>query len=311
MRNANERLSLTDMKKEGSKLETKKQNYTLGIIYILTSALCFALMNLFIRLTGDVPTMQKCFFRNFFALVVAVVTLMKTKTPFRIGEGNTKYLVARSLAGGIGMVGNFYAVDHMAISDASMLNKLSPFFAIIFSAFVLKEVANRFEWFSVVVAFIGALFVVKPSFSFEVVPALFGVMGGLGAGFAYTNVRMLGIRGENSMIIVAFFSGFTTIMLAPFFIIGYAPMSGVQWLFCVLTGIAAAGGQICITKAYANAPAKEISVYDFSIVIFAAILGMLFLGQMPDVFSVIGYVIIIGIAVVKWRVSKKLQNEEV
>lgn len=286
-------------------MEAERQNYTKGIIFILASAFCFALMNLFIRLTGDVPTMQKCFFRNFFALVVAVITLWKSKTPFRIGKGNTKYLVARSLAGGIGMVGNFYAVDHMAISDASMLNKLSPFFAIIFSAFVLKEVANRFEWLSVVIAFIGALFVVKPSFSFEVVPALFGVMGGLGAGFAYTHVRVLGIRGENSMIIVAFFSGFTTMMLAPYFILHYTAMSGMQWLFCCLTGIAAAGGQICITKAYANAPAKEISVYDFSIVIFTAILGMMFLDQMPDGFSIIGYIIIIGIAIVKWRVSKK------
>ena len=50
-----------------------------------------------------------------------------------------------------------------------------------------------------------------------------------------------------------------------------------------------------------KAPAKEISVYDFSIVIFAAILGFCFLGQMPDLFSVIGYIIIIATAVIKWR----------
>ena len=78
-------------------------------------------------------------------------------------------------------------------------------------------------------------------------------------------------------------------------------MSGRQWLFLILTGIAAAGGQIFITKAYAKAPAKEISVYDFSIVIFAAIFGFMFLGQTPDALSIVGYVIIIGIAVIKWR----------
>ena len=74
----------------------KESNYKMGVMYILASAFCFALMNLFIRLTGDVPTMQKCFFRNFFAMVIAVSTLIKTKTPFRIGKGNTKYLLARS-----------------------------------------------------------------------------------------------------------------------------------------------------------------------------------------------------------------------
>lgn len=279
----------------------KSADYKLGILFIIISAFCFALMNLFIRLSGDVPTLQKCFFRNFFALLVAAGSLIKTRTKFRIGKGNVKYLLIRSISGGVGMICNFYAVDHLAISDASILNKLSPFFAIIFSYFVLKETADGVEWLSVVVAFVGALFVVKPSFGFEVIPAAAGVVGGLGAGLAYTFVRKLGMRGENSMIIVAFFSGFTSLMFLPYLILRYQPMTGRQWMFLILTGVAAAGGQICITKAYSKAPAKEISVYDFSIVLFAALFGFLFLGQIPDVFSVIGYVIIVGIAILKWR----------
>lgn len=279
----------------------KNSDYKLGILFIIISAFCFALMNLFIRMAGDVPTMQKCFFRNFFALVVAVGTLIRTKTPFRIGKGNVKYLTIRSLSGGLGMICNFYAVDHLAISDASILNKLSPFFAIIFSYFVLKETADFVEWLSVAVAFIGAMFVVKPTFGLEVLPAGAGVIGGLGAGLAYTFVRKLGMRKENSMIIVAYFSGFTTLVFLPYLILKYEPMSSKQWMFLILTGIAAAGGQIFITKAYAKAPAKEISVYDFSIVLFAAVFGFAFLGQKPDLLSIIGYVIIIGIAIIKWK----------
>ena len=280
---------------------TTRSDRTQGILFIIASAFCFALMNLFIRLTGDVPTLQKCFFRNFFALLIAGGTLLRYRVPLKIGSGNLKYLLIRSIAGGVGMVCNFYAVDHMAISDASMLNKLSPFFAIIFSFFVLGERASAFELGAVVSAFIGALFVVKPSFGFEVIPALAGVLGGLGAGLAYTNVRKLGLRGENSMIIVAFFSGFTTLCLTPVLLLNYTPMTAKQWMFLVLTGLAAAGGQICITKAYSKAAAKEISVYDFSIVIFAAVLGFCFLGQIPDLLSVIGYIIIIGTAVIRWR----------
>ena len=274
---------------------------TQGILFIIASAFCFALMNLFIRLTGDVPTLQKCFFRNFFALLVAGGTLLKSNTPLKTGKGNLKYLLIRSVTGGLGMVCHFYAVDHIPISDASMLNKLSPFFAIIFSYFVLKERASAFEWGAVAVAFTGALFVVKPSFDVTVIPALAGVLGGLGAGLAYTNVRKLGLRGENSMIIVAFFSGFTTLCLLPVLLLHFAPMTARQWGFLILTGLAAAGGQICITKAYSKAPAKEISVFDFSIVIFAALLGFFFLDQRPDLLSIIGYIIIIGTAVIKWQ----------
>lgn len=296
--------------KEGIFLtDSKRYDYKMGIVFIIISAFCFALMNLFIRLTGDVPTLQKCFFRNFFAFIVASVTLIRSKTPPRIGKGNIRYLLIRSLSGGIGMICNFYAVDHLAISDASILNKLSPFFAIIFSYFVLRESADRFEWLSVIIAFIGAMFVVKPSFGFDAFPAFAGVIGGLGAGLAYTFVRKLGMRGENSMIIVAFFSAFTTLLLTPNLILNYSPMSGRQWLCLVLTGIAAAGGQIFITKAYSKAPAKEISVYDFSIVLFAALFGFFFLDQIPDILSVIGYIIIIGIAIFKWRYMLRKQSE--
>ena len=275
-----------------------------GILCITLSAACFAFMNLFIRLIGDIPSMQKCFFRNFFALIIAVSALIRSHTKFSIGKGNLKFLFGRSLAGGLGMICNFYAVDHLAISDASMLNKLSPFFAVAFSALIFKEKANKYDWTALIVAFVGALFVIKPSGNMSMLPAVAGALGGLGAGLAYAFVRRLGLRGENSMIIVAFFSGFTTLLLLPNFIINYVPMDARGWLFCILTGIAASGGQIFITRAYSYAPAGKISVYDFSIVIFSAILGFFVLGQLPDVYSIIGYVIIIATAIVKWIKTK-------
>ncbi len=287
-------------------MEEKKK----GVICIIISAFCFSLMSLFIRLSGDLPVMQKCFFRNVVALLIAAGALKKSGSPFRIGKGNLRYLLCRSIGGTLGLICNFYAVDHIPISDASMLNKLSPFFAIICSAFILKEIAGRLDWMTVIVAFVGMLFVVKPSFDVEVIPALLGALGGFGAGFAYTYVRKLGQRGENGMMIVLFFSAFSTLFTLPFCVFHFTPMSGKQWFCLLMTGVAAAGGQIFITKAYSYAPAKEISVYDFLIVLFTALWGFLFLEQMPDVFSVIGYVIIIGSAVVKWYITIERPREQ-
>lgn len=267
-------------------------------------------MFLFIRLAGDLPVMQKSFFRNFVALFVALISLAKTKTKIRIKEGNFKYLFIRSLSGGLALILNFYAVDKLDISDASILNKLSPFFAIIFSYYVLKEKANKSEWLAVILAFIGAIFVIKPQFNVEVIPAIAGFLGGCGAGFAYTYLRKLGKRGEESMIIVLFFSAFSTLMSLPFLIIQYQPMTKMQLFYLLLTGVSAAFGQIFITKAYREAPASKISVYDFTHVIFTALLGYIFLNQLPDYLSVIGYIIIIGAAYYKWHVAMKESKAE-
>ena len=94
-----------------------------------------------------------------------------------------------------------------------------------------------------------------------------------------------------------FFSTFSTLVCLPFFLASYQPMTIKQLLFLLGAGLAATGGQLSITAAYTYAPAKEISVYDYTQVIFAAIWGFLFFGQIPDAWSVIGYVIIIGAAV--------------
>lgn len=288
----------------------KYNNKQKGILCILGAAFFFAGMNLFVQLAGDLPTMQKAFFRNIVAFFFAFATIIKSGHGFHIGKGNLKYMLGRSIAGVAGVICNFYAIDHLeSISDASMLNKLSPFFAIIFSIILIKERPNRVEWLSIIIAFIGALFVIKPSMGMASFPAFMGFLGGLGAGLAYAFVRKLGTRGEWGPMIVFFFSASSSIMLLPGLLLNYEPMSAMQLLSLFLAGLSATGGQFCITAAYSYSPAKEISVFDYTQVLFAAILGFLFLGQMPDYLSVIGYVIIIGVAFFRWHYDNHVTKE--
>ena len=270
-----------------------------AIFYIVLSAFCFAVMGLCVTKSGDLPTIQKVFFRNFFALFIAIVSLKKSHTKFEIGDKkNHAVLFVRAFGGSIGMIGNFYALGKMNLSDALMLNKMSPFFVIVFSFIFLKEKLTPFQALTVIGAFCGSLFIIKPSFSnVELVPALCGFFGGMGAGLAYTCVRYLGQRGVKGPVIVAYFSAFSCLLTLPFMIIQFKPMTVAQFIFLLGAGISAAGGQFSITAAYSHAPAKEISVYDYSQLIFSTILGVLFLNQLPDKWSFVGYVIIIAMAV--------------
>lgn len=276
-----------------------------GIRYILVAAFFFAAMNLFVKMAGDLPVWQKCFFRNLVAGFIAVGMLIKKKERIAIPKGNFGPLALRCIGGTLGILCNFYAIGQMNIADASMLNKLSPFFGIILSVYVLKEIPNRKEVVAVVLAFTGALFVVKPSFQMECIPAVFGVLGGLGAGLAYTCVRKMSKNGMKGDVIVFCFAVFSCVSVIPGMLLTYEPMTAKQLVCLLLAGVSAAGGQFGITAAYFHAPAKEISVFDYTQVIFAAILSFLFFRDLPDVWSFIGYTIIIGTAVWKWRAGQK------
>lgn len=279
---------------------------TKGILFITLSAFFFALMNLFVRLSGDLPLMQKSFFRNAVAFLFALAVLLRSEKKFQFQPKNLPQLILRSTFGTIGILCNYYAVDHLVLSDASMLNKLSPFFAIIISYLYLKEKVTPFQVSAVVIAFIGALCIIKPGLSsLTTGPALVGALGGLGAGAAYTMVRKLSLNGERGPFIVFFFSAFSCLVCIPYLLAAFHPMTPEQLVFLLLAGFAAAGGQFSVTAAYANAPAREISVFDYSQIVFAALMGFVFLQQIPDVWSVIGYIIICGTSIAMFFYNQK------
>lgn len=283
-----------------------KNDKTKGIIYIIVSAFFFALMGLFVKLSGDLPTIQKSFFRNAVAMIFAFVVITKNRQ-WELPKGkNISYLLIRAVAGTVGILCNFYAVSRINLADASMLNKLSPFFAVVFSIFILKEKANWKQFFAVTLAFIGALFVMKPTFSFDGLPSFMGFVGGLMAGLAYTYVRKLTQNGFKGPLVVFYFSMFSCVVTLPWLILDFTPMSPTQWLYLILAGLSASGGQFFITAAYSKAPAKEISVYDYSQIIFTTLLSLVVFGELPDGLSFLGYGIIICAAVFNaWNSLKK------
>ena len=288
----------------------KLSNHIKGIFFIIAAAVGFSFMTFFVRISGDLPTMQKVFFRNFVAFFIALTTILIKKDGFKIEKKNRLDILMRCVFGTSGVIANFYAIDRLDLSDANMLNKLSPFFAIVLSIPILKEKPSRTDVMATIIAFIGALFIIRPTGSnLQLVPALSGLYSGFGAGMAYVFVRKLGKKGERTSIIVMCFSLFSCLVSLPALIFDYHPMSFKQLLFLIMAGVSAALGQFGITSAYKCAPAKDISVFDYTQVIFAALWGILFLNEVPTMLSVVGYIIIIGVAVFRWHKARSETSE--
>ena len=284
--------------------EITKSNRLKGIFFIILSAFGFAVMSAFIKLSGDLPNIQKVFFRNLVSAIIALFLIIKHKGSFTGKKENRKILIYRSLFGTIGIIFNYYAIDNLVLSDANMLNKISPFLVVVFCALILKEKINLKQILAIIVAFIGALFIVKPSFDIRVVPYIIGFLSAVFAALAYTCVRMLGNK-EEYYTIVFFFSTFSLVTVLPMFIYVYEPMTTMQFVYLILSGIFASLVQFGVTLAYKYAPAKEISIFDYSNIIFSAILSIFLFGVYPDKLSVVGYFIIFAAAFYMFLYNKR------
>ncbi|MBE6090575.1 MAG: DMT family transporter [Clostridium beijerinckii] len=270
---------------------TNLSNRKKGIIFITASAFGFAMMSAFVKISGDLPSFQKTFFRNIVSLMVAFALISKHRGNFFGQKNNQKTLLLRSIFGTLGILFNFYSIDKLVLSDANMLNKLSPFFVIIFSGIFLKEKVNIKQIIAIIIAFIGTSFIIKPSLNLEIMPAIAGILGGVTAAAAYTCVRSLSGK-EHPETIVFYFSFISSVITFPLMIIYYENMNIMQLIYLLLAGIFASLGQFGITLAYKYAPAKEISIFDYTNIIFSAIISLCLFGILPDYLSLIGYVVI-------------------
>ena len=276
-----------------------------GIVYMLISALFFAFMGVTVKAAVNIPLAQKVLFRNLVMVVLISFTLFgKGKKAFFGNRENRGLLFARSLLGMAGVFLYFYSLSSLHLADASMLNKLSPFFVTLFSVLFLKEKLKRYQIPALLAAFLGTLLVIKPQWNLEMLPALAGFCAAIVAGGAYTLINALKGR-EHPNTVIFWFSGVSTLGLLPFSLSSWVNPNLFELASLLGTGVFAAGGQYFLTRAYQLAPAAEISIYNYSHILFSILMGLIFFAELPDALSCLGAVIIIGVALFLYLAGKR------
>ena len=283
-----------------------------GIACILLSAFGFALMAVFVRLADaagePLPTVQKALFRNIVAAAIAGWAFLRhpartradAHTPSCFSEWAD--LLLRCVFGTLGIFTNFYAISHIPIGDAMALNRTAPFFTLLMSWMLLGERMTLRQMLCVTGAFAGAMLVVKPGHGLFSASALVGLSSGFLAGAAYSFLHKLGRAKVDGAFIILFFSVFSCLACVPFLAFGCAAMTWGQVLALLGAGASAALGQFGITWAYRFAEPRQVAVYDYTGIVFAAMLGFFAFGQVPDLLSAFGFVVIIGMGfALHWR----------
>ena len=273
---------------------------TKGILSIITSAFGFSLMALFVRLCDDygspISAFQKGFFRNLVAFAIALVVFLRTPRPLSLvpRPSSLFLLLARAILGTAGIFAHFYALGRISIAEGLTLNKTAPFFTVVFAWMFLGERAGRRQLLALAGAFLGVILIAKPGFAgASAFPLMIGLLSGIGAGGAYACVRALRRHTLSPSFIILFFSAFSCLASVPFMLAGFDPMTAEQVLILFGAGAGAAIGQFGITLAYGYAAPRDIAVFDYSGILFAAVFGYLFFGQIPDLMSIFGFMAIL------------------
>ncbi|MGO1819428.1 MAG: DMT family transporter [Senegalia sp. (in: firmicutes)] len=274
-----------------------------GIILILLSALFFASMAATVKFLDRIPVVEKIFFRNFLGLLVATYLIKKNKK--KVLGNNKRLLILRSIFGLLGVAAYFYALSNLPLADTVILNKISPFFVLILAAIFLGEKIKKLQFISLILAILGAGFVVKPEFDVSIIPYIIALLSAFFAGSAYTIIRHLR-HTDSSETIVFYFTFISTVAMIPFMLAGqFVVPTLIEAIGFLGLGIFATTAQFLMTNAYRFAPAGELAIYTYTNIVFSTIIGIIIWSEIPDILSIIGGILIILAGFINYYSNKK------
>lgn len=278
---------------------------TKGAALMCTSALLFSAMQIPISLSGTtIPIMEQVFFRNIVTLILSFILIMRSGDSLFGTKKNQPLLFVRSAFGFLGLITQFYAVAHANQGDVSTMMKLSPFMITLWAAIFLKEKIRKVQVPALLIAFLGAAFVANPAFNSNLFPLFMAFLCAFFSSVSYTLLAYFKNKVDG-MTIIMHFSTFCVLACIPFMIFDFVMPTFKELLLLLLIGVFGGFGQIALTYAYRLATAAEISIYNYSGIVFSIILGYVFLGEVLDVTSVIGCALVIIAALITYIFSGK------
>lgn len=264
-----------------------------GIAWMLAGELLYVVCWSAIKLLGSrLPLFEIVFFRCFLSLFLLVPMTWMRHGSFRVKFPGT--LLVRSCFGYLSMFLSFYAMIHISIGNATTLYNTMPIFVALLSPLLSKEPFARGQFLFVIIAFAGIGMILKPDTRMWNDVALYALLSGLFAAVAMILIRRLSTRGESTLIITLYFTAFAAAASAPFCFADFVWPTHGEWAWIVFLGVAVTFAQLFMTRAYKFGHASTIAPFAYSGVIGAYAAGVLFFREVPDAWSAIGALVIIG-----------------
>lgn len=269
----------------------------LGIALRVASMACMALMYALVKACGErgVPVFEIVFFRNAFAFLplglyifrTTGIEVLRTRRPF----GH----LMRSVVGLTGMVCGFSAVQHLPLTEATALQFASPLFMTAMSAVLLAEPVGRHRWAAVIVGFIGVMIMARPiPGQMNVVGVAFGLASAVGVAGAMVAIRQIADTERGPTIVFYFTLAGMVLGLAGSLLFGWVVPDARTLGLLVLAGVVGGVGQLLLTEALRAAPIGVVAPFDYTQLVWAALLGLLIWGELPHPATVVGSLIVAG-----------------
>ena len=268
-----------------------------GLRYMAAGAFFFSVMSLLVKLAGQrVPSQEIVLARSLIMAVISFIALRSRRIPV-LGE-RRRLLVVRGLLGFGALSCFYYALVHLPLADATVIQYTNPAFAAVFAVFVLGERMRVREVLCIALSITGVLLVARPGFLFgagaglDPLAAGVALLGAILSAAAYVTVRLL--AAEHHLVVIFYFAVISSLGSLPGTLVNPVVPGALELLLLLGVGISTQLGQIYMTRGLHLERAGRATATSLVQIVFAGIWGIIFFAQMPGPAGLIGAGLIVA-----------------
>ena len=256
-----------------------------GNQYMVLSSLFFSLIGLCVKLTSHISNLEVNFFKSVIALAVSYSLLARDKV--NIVGNNRRLLLARGIAGGLGIVLFFVTLQYLPLATATTIQNTSPIFTTILGIFIVKEPVSLRRWLFFAISFLGVA--LANGFDAQASPyyLCIGLMSALCMGLANNFTGKMGAK-EHPLVIFCYSTLVTAIITGLYLFYDFTMPQPRDWLILLSMGLLSYAAHYLAIRAYQLAPVANVSAISYLGIPFALVLDFVLLGKHFPVMSLLG-----------------------
>ena len=275
--------------------DTDGRQRLIGIALVALSASMFGVVDGLTKLlVTQASPAQIVFARYGFALLLLLATRRPSTLPQLMRTARPGQQLARGLVPLIVSFGMVFAVTYLPLADATAILFVAPLLMVAFAGPLIGERAPRASWLAVGVGFVGVLVVARPGFSVLSQYAVFPLVAAVSYALYQLLTRRLSAAGEPPLTTLGWTLGIGTLVVAPIAPFFWQPLDAMGWVLMVLLGAAFALAQITLIAGLVRTPLPVAASLNYVQIIAAVAFGAAVFGELPDLMSWAGIVLIVG-----------------
>ncbi|WP_299650975.1 DMT family transporter [uncultured Tateyamaria sp.] len=275
----------------------------------LMAVFLFMVMAAMIKVaTQNVPSGQAVFFRSFFAMPIIIAWIWRAgEMREALTPKNLKGHIWRGLFGTAAMALTFAGLGLLPLPEVTAIGYATPMFTVILAAIMLGERVRLFRISAVALGLVGVMIVIWPRLSLEAIGtagtigALFVLGASILRAFVQIHIRTL-VKTEHTAAIVFYFSLTATTLSLLSLPFGWIVPTWTDLILLIGAGLIGGAAQILVTASYRFGAASMLAPFDYTSLIFAALIGYLIFAELPTTETVIGAsLVVLGGVLIIWR----------